>query len=342
MCPLQSPDAALEAEPQPASGVDLSIVVPVYDEEDSLPQLQGEITAALAGGWGGTLQRYEVVYVDDRSRDGSFAVLRTLREQDGRVRVVRLARNCGQSAAMAAGFQVSRGAVVVALDADLQNDPADIPRLLAELNSGYDLVVGWRKDRKDGWILRRLPSIIANRMISRITGSMVHDTGCTLKAFRRELVENLPIYADQHRFLPVLAKASGARIGELVVNHRPRLFGESKYGISRALRVLVDLLTIKMVSSFSRSPLQYFALLATPFICAAGVFGLRTMLQWGEVSFDNNWGQATLLVFMLVLMAGAFFLLLGLLAELVVKTSGLHGGRQFAPLQAFGQVGGEE
>ncbi len=304
--------------------LDLSLVVPVYDEEDNLPMLHREIQQHV----GGLGLSWEVVYVDDRSRDRSFEVLLGLRAADPHVRIVRFRRNFGQTPAMAAGFEHSRGRVVVTLDADLQNDPADIPRLVERLDDGFDIVVGWRRRRQDGLWLRKVPSRIANRLIARITGAFVHDTGCTLKAFRRELIENLPIYAEQHRFLPVLALASGARIAELPVNHRPRIHGVSKYGIGRAVRVALDLLTMKMLSSFSRSPLTYFALLASPFVLLPTLYLLIGAWGFGGVNFSSNWGQAALLTFILVSMAGMYFLMLGLLAELVVKVS----GRPFDPL----------
>ncbi len=303
----------------PRAEIDLSLVVPVFDEEENLPVLHAEIVQHV----GGLGLDWEVVYVDDRSRDQSFEVLMQLRAHDPHGRIVRFRRNFGQTPAMAAGFEVSRGKVVVTLDADLQNDPADIPRLVAELGKGFDVVVGWRKDRQDGLWLRKVPSRIANRLIARITGADVHDTGCTLKAFRRELIENLPIYADQHRFLPVLALASGARIAEVPVNHRPRIHGVSKYGLGRAFRVVLDLLTMKMLSTFSRSPLTYFALLASPFVLLPVVYLLISAWGFGDVEFrSSSWGRAALLTFMLVSMAGVYFLMLGLLAELVVKVSG--------------------
>jgi len=304
--------------------LDLSIVVPVFDEEQNLPVLHREL-ALHVGGLGVT---WEVVYVDDRSRDRSFDVLMELREQDPHVRIVRFRRNFGQTPAMAAGFEQSRGRIVVTLDADLQNDPADIPRLVARLAEGFDVVVGWRKNRQDGLWLRKVPSRIANRLIARITGADIHDTGCTLKAFRRELVENLPIYAEQHRFLPVLALASGARIAEITVNHRPRIHGVSKYGLGRAVRVALDLFTMKMLSSFSRSPLTYFALLAAPFLALPALYLVVGVVGFSGVAFSSRWGQAAVLTFMMMSMAGLYFLMLGLLAELVVKTS----GRPFDPL----------
>ena len=297
--------------------IDVSLVIPVFDEEENLPILHAEI-AEHVGGLG---RSWEVVYVDDRSRDRSFQVLQELRASDPHVRIVRFRRNFGQTPAMSAGFEHSRGRIVVTLDADLQNDPADIPRLLEELERGYDVVVGWRKNRKDGLMLRKIPSKAANRLIGRITGTTVHDTGCTLKAFRRELIENLPIYAEQHRFLPVLSLASGARISEVVVNHRPRIHGVSKYGIGRAVRVALDLLTMKMLSSFAKSPLQYFTLLGAPFVILPLVYGTVALLRDDSVSFDNSWGRSVTVTFALMTMAGVYFVLLGLLAELVVKLS---------------------
>lgn len=307
---------------------DISIVVPVYNEEESLPTLQAEITRAMEG-FGRT---YDVVYVDDRSSDRSLAVLLEMHRADRRVRVIGLRRRSGQTAAMAAGFDHARGEVVVTLDADLQNDPADIPTVVRALDRGVDVVAGWRKDRQDGFLLRRLPSIAANRLIALVSGVSVHDTGCTLKAFRRDVVERLPIYAEQHRFLPVLSAGSGARVTEVVVNHRPRRFGKSKYGISRATRVLVDLFVVKMLASFSQRPLSYFALLTAPFaILLAGLLA-SAAANADRITHDKSWGNVALLSTLLVLMLCVYFLMLGLLAELAVKASGMHRARPHRPL----------
>ncbi|MFT5051258.1 MAG: glycosyltransferase involved in cell wall biosynthesis [Chlamydiales bacterium] len=314
--------------PSPSAPIQISVVVPVFNEEESLGPLQGEI-AEHVGGMG---VPWEVLYVDDRSSDSSLDVLLKLREDCPSVRIVRFRRNYGQTAAMAAGFEHARGRVVVTLDADLQNDPADIPRLVAELDKGFDIVTGWRKDRQDGLWLRRVPSRMANRAIGWFTGTRVHDTGCTLKAFRREVVQNLPIYADQHRFLPVLAASTGARLSEVVVNHRARIYGESKYGLGRALRVLVDLLGLKMISSFSRRPLQYFALLSAPFALISLVFLASGVRDQTLETHRTFWGHAILVTSVPLLMACVYFLLLGLLAELVVKASGMHSRRFFRPL----------
>ncbi len=300
---------------------EISVVVPVYDEEDNLPLLQREVTTAME-----SLGRpYECVYVDDGSRDGSLQVLLALRRADPRIRVVEFARNAGQTAALAAGFDHARGRIVVTLDADLQNDPADIPALVAKLEEGFDIVAGWRRERHDGFVLRKLPSKLANRLIALVTGVSIHDTGCTLKAFRAELVRNLPIYAEQHRFLPAMSAGSGARVAEVVVNHRPRIHGRSKYGIGRATRVLLDLLAIRMLSGFSHRPLSYFALLVAPF--ATLFFALALAHEWTRAGggLDADGARAALVLLSVLAMVVVYFFMLGLLAELVVKASGMHG-----------------
>ncbi|MEX1023547.1 MAG: glycosyltransferase family 2 protein [Planctomycetota bacterium] len=308
--------------------IEVSVVVPVFNEEESLPILHAEIRKALDG-MGLGPDRSEVLYVDDRSEDKSLAVMLELRRRDARVRVVRFRRNFGQTAGLAAGFDEARGRVVVTLDGDLQNDPADIPRMVAMLDSGYDVVAGWRKERHDGFVLRRLPSIIANRMISIFTGVRIHDTGCTLKAFRRELIKSMSIYAEQHRFLPVLSAASGARVAEVVVNHRARRFGHSKYGIGRATRVLLDLLTVKLISQFSHRPLHYFGMLSLAALGLAFVFGIVGLFSIGDGLPEgawtfNDWEMAVSTILMLMISLFVYFALLGLLGELAVKASGMH------------------
>lgn len=300
---------------------EISVVLPVYNEEESLPILHGELMASLRS----MNRSFEIIYVNDHSSDNSLEVLLELQKEDPEAVIVQFPCNFGQTPAMAAGFEVSQGKIILTLDADLQNDPADIPRLVERLEEGWDLVVGWRKKREDGLVLRRLPSKIANRMIASITGAEIHDTGCTLKAYRRELLDNLPIYAEQHRFLPALAVASGARIGEIVVNHRARRFGESKYGIGRVARVFLDLFNIKMLATFLRNPLLYFAILALPFgLIAAIVFVLRVSGAWEP---NTAW-----FVMALFTQSTAFFVLLGLLAELVIRISGLHHSKSFDPM----------
>ncbi len=307
--------------------IDISIVVPVFDEEQNLPVLHEEFVAALEPcGWS-----WEVLYVDDHSRDRSRAALLKLWRADPHVRVVCFRARAGQTAALAAGFAQSRGRVVVTIDGDLQNDPRDIPALVRHLDEGHDIVAGWRRERHDGVLLRTIPSKLANRLIGWVTGVAIHDTGCTLKAFRRELVEQLPIYAEQHRFLPAMSAGSGARVGEVVVHHRARRFGSSKYGLARAWRVLADLLTVKMIASFSRSPLQYFLFLAAPFAVAALVV-LGSGWSLGAYGAEGGVESGVMLgAFVLCFMAWVYFFLLGLLAELVVKASDMHlagGGRR--------------
>jgi len=311
------------ASPRPGGPVEISVVVPVLNEEGSLPVLHAEVRAALD-----ELGRpYEVVYVDDCSTDRSRAVMLALRDEDPHVRVICFRRNFGQTAAMSAGFDHSRGDVVVTIDGDLQNDPADIPRLVLELDRGFDIVAGWRKKRHDGFVLRRLPSIVANRLINRITGTRVHDTGCTLKAFRRALVRNLPIYAEQHRFLPAMSRSSGARTSEVVVNHRPRRFGRSKYGIGRATRVVLDLFVIKMIAQFAHHPLHYFGLFSLPLAGVGVVFLLLGTVRLPDLELVDEWPQFAVFTFLLFLLVMVYFLLLGLLGELAVTASGMHRRR---------------
>jgi glycosyltransferase involved in cell wall biosynthesis len=312
-----------------SSPVALSIVVPIFNEEESLPVLYEEIAAALER-LGRDGRRSEIIFVDDRSTDRSLAVLLELHARDPRVCIVRFRRNYGQTAGLAAGFDVARGRVVVTLDGDLQNDPADIPRMVEKLREGFDIVAGWRKKRHDGFILRRLPSLIANRLIAWVTDVPIHDTGCTLKAFRRELVKSMAIYAEQHRFLPLLSAGSGARITELVVNHRPRVYGHSKYGIGRAFRVVLDLLAIKFVSQFSHRPIQYFGMISLLTGVAGLLFALIALIplvpgsaDTGQVAFDD-WEMAVVTILCLIFSAFVYFALLGLLGELAVKASGMH------------------
>jgi len=315
----------------------LSVVVPVFNEEESLPVLHEEITAALDA-MGPRADPSEVIYVDDCSTDGSLRVMLELRKHDPRVVVVKFRRNFGQTAGLAAGFDASRGEVVVTLDGDLQNDPADIPRLLDRMEEGYDVVAGWRKERHDGFVLRRLPSIVANRLIGMVTGVTIHDTGCTLKAFRRELVKSMQIYAEQHRFLPVLSAGSGARVCELVVNHRARRFGKSKYGIGRATRVLLDLVTVNFISRFSHRPIHYCGTISLLTLVGGLLFAGMALLSLGTteetaatgvsaghgVITFNDWEMAVVTILAVIFSAFIYFAFLGLLGELAVKASGMH------------------
>jgi glycosyltransferase involved in cell wall biosynthesis len=299
---------------------DISVVVPVYNEEDSLPVLYREVRETLEA-FGRT---FELLFVDDHSTDSSLRVMLALRAEDARVRVIHFRRNFGQTAALSAGFEHSRGAVVVTMDGDLQNDPRDIPALIAKIDDGCDIVAGWRKTRRDDWLLRRVPSQVANRLIAYVTDTQIHDTGCTLKAFRSQLVKNLTIYAEQHRFLPAMSRGSGARMAEIVVNHRPRRFGKSKYGIERALRVLLDLFVIKLISQFAHRPLHFFGLFSLPFAAFSLVILFTGTVDVRHMRFDDEWLPMVGFAFMLFLCLVSYFLMLGLLSELIVTASGMH------------------
>lgn len=296
-------------------GVDLSVVVPVYNEAENLRALDAELAAALNQ----LGCSYEILYVDDGSTDGSFARLAGLQEQDPHAVILRLARNYGQTAALAAGFDHATGNIIATLDADGQNDPADIPALLAKLDEGYDLVTGWRFPRQDALLSRRIPSVIANAVIGWITGVRLHDYGCTLKVMRREVVSGLRLYGEMHRFIPALASDLGARIAEIQVHHRPRRFGVSKYGLSRTVRVLLDLITVKFLSGYSTRPIQVFGvigLLSSAIGCViTGVLGFERLFF--GVPLANR--PLVWLGILLTLM-GIQFISMGLLGELLVRT----------------------
>lgn len=294
---------------------DLSIVVPVHNEAPNLESLCRELAD--------TLDRfgrpYEILLVDDGSTDGSFEVLERCQARDARLRVIQFRRNFGQTAAFAAGFAEARGRLIVTIDADLQNDPRDIPAMVARLDEGYDIVCGWRKDRKDAWLNRRLPSVLANRLISWVTGVRLHDYGCSLKVFRAEVVRPLRLYGEMHRFLPALASELGARIAEMPVNHRPRVHGRSNYGISRTLRVFLDLLTVKFLLSYSTRPLQVFGSLGVVLGLLGG--GLLAQLSWVKlVDGESIGGKPRLLLGVLLVIMAVQFVVLGLLAEVQART----------------------
>jgi glycosyltransferase involved in cell wall biosynthesis len=295
--------------------MDLSIVVPIYNEQENIPLLVETISAALAD----SRLDYELILVDDGSSDGSFSLLKGIAETDPRVRVIRFRRNFGQTAAMAAGFDAATGRVVVPMDGDLQNDPADIPRLLARIDEGYDVVSGWRKERRDTFINRRLPSILANSIISAMTGVRLHDYGCTLKAYRREVLEGINLYGEMHRFVPALASQVGARVTELPVRHHPRLYGKSKYGISRTMRVVLDLMTVKFLLTYSTKPIQLFGKWGIYTLFAGVLSGAATvyMKLFEQVNMNRN---PLLIMTGFLLFMGVQFIVLGLLGELNART----------------------
>jgi len=295
--------------------VNFSIVVPIYNEEDNIAELYRSITSSLDG----YDTEYEIIMVDDGSADGSFKALTAIAASDRRVRVIRFRRNFGQTAAMSAGFDAASGDIIIPMDGDLQNDPADIPRLIQKLNEGYDVVSGWRSDRKDTFITRKIPSMLANALISRMTGVHLHDYGCTLKAYRREVLDGINLYGEMHRFVPALASQVGAKVTELAVNHRPRLHGTSKYGISRTLRVVLDLMTVKFLLTYSTKPIQLFGKWGVYTFLAGICTGSMTLYMklFEGLSMNRN---PLLIMTAFLLFMGVQFIVLGLLGELNART----------------------
>jgi len=295
--------------------VDISVVVPVLDEEESLPFLYQRLTEVLDQ----NDYSYEIIVIDDGSTDRSFEILQDFQSKDPHLCVVRFRRNYGQTAAFAAGFDRAKGDVVITIDADLQNDPADIPALMQKLDEGYDVVSGWRIDRKDRFLDRRLPSIIANRLISWTTGVHIHDYGCSLKAYRREILDDVQLYGQLHRFLPALAHAVGATVTEIPVDHHPRRFGKAKYGLSRTIKVILDILAVRFLMSYSTRPIHIFGLLGllsffAGFVVLAYLFIVRLFL------LEPIGDRPMTLLGILLTMLGVQLITSGLLAELVVRT----------------------
>ena len=299
---------------QDNSQIELSVVVPLLDEQDNLRPLYEQIRNAVEGRY-----EYEIIFIDDGSTDESFNILKGFHESDPRVRVLRFRRNFGQTAALSAGFEHARGRVIVASDADLQNDPADIPMLMEKLEEGYDVVSGWRKKRHDNAVTRLLPSKIANGLISKITGVELHDYGCTLKAYRREVLAETKLYGEMHRFIPALASWSGAKIAECVVNHRPRTAGVAKYGLGRTWKVVLDLITVKFLGSFSTKPIYIFGGLGGLTALFGLLFGLLVISQKIHSGTDMS-GNPLLLLSAVLMITTVQFILMGLLAELLVRT----------------------
>jgi len=294
---------------------DISIVIPVYNEKSTIPHLYKAIVKALD-----TVDySWEVLLVNDGSTDSSAEAIDEVARRDARFIAIHLRRNFGQTAAMVAGFDHARGDIIVAMDADLQNDPADIPKLLAKLEEGYDVVSGWRKERKDPWLTRVLPSFIANWLISRCTGVRLHDYGCSLKAYRREILEEVHLYGEMHRFIPALAYWVGGNIAEVEVTHHARRWGESKYGLSRTVRVFLDLMTVKFLLSYSTRPIHIFGQWGLASGLAGTVLGLYLAVQKFAYGVDMGHRPAVLLAVLLILIGGQF-ITMGLLAELQMRT----------------------
>lgn len=304
----------LTLETSPAAPV-ISIVIPLYNEEESIPALYDGLVAAIAN-YG---KPAEVIIVDDGSRDRSFELLRAIALRDPRFTIVRLRRNSGQTAAFSAGFDRARGDVVVTMDADLQNDPMDIPLLMAKIDEGYDIVSGWRKDRQDRYLDRKLPSMIANRLISNVTDVRLHDYGCSLKAYRRDVLKHVRLYGELHRFIPALASQVGGTVTEVPVNHRSRQFGKSKYGISRTVRVMLDLITVWFLGTFQTRPIHVFGSLG---LVSAGVGTLIGLyLTFIKIFFGASiGGRPMLLLAVLLVVIGVQLITMGLLGEMITRT----------------------
>jgi len=292
----------------------VTFVIPVYNEVESLPQLGRELAAAC-----GRLDApCEMIFVDDGSTDGSFEALRKLQAGNPRIRLVRLRKNFGQTAALSAGFDRARGEIVITMDADLQNDPADVPLLVAKIREGFDIASGWRVKRQDKLVSRRLPSRAANRIISRITGVRLHDYGCTLKAYRSDVIKHIKLYGEMHRFIPAIASAMGVAIAEVPVSHRPRVYGKSKYHLSKSIRVFLDLMTVKFLLSYSTRPLQIFGL----FGLLAGLIGviLGSVLSYQRLVLKTSLAnRPMLLLAVLLIVIGIQFITMGLLGEVMVR-----------------------
>ena len=320
--------------------VEISVIVPVYNEVENLEELHRRLTEEL-----GKLGRsYEIIIVDDGSSDGSYDLLKRLAKEDQRLRVIRFRRNFGQTPALSAGFDFARGEIIITMDGDLQNDPADIGPLIEKLQEGYDLVAGWRADRKDKLLLRKIPSWLANRLIKKTTGIKLHDFGCTLRAYRRDLVRDIKLYGEMHRFIPALAALAGARIAEIKVRHHPRLRGRSKYGISRTIRVLLDLITVNFLLRFATRPIQVFGLVGL----TSGTIGflICAYLSIGKLFFPDphkislNEHMPLLMLGILLILIGVQFVSMGLLGELIVRT---YFESQNKPIYYVREViGGEE
>ena len=315
-----------------SSRPDLSLVIPLFNEAENVYPLHAALTHSLQA----LGRSYEILYVDDGSSDGTHPYLLDLHRRDPHVTVIRLGKNFGQTPAMAAGFDFARGRILVTMDGDLQNDPADIERLVQKLEKGFDVVCGWRRRRKDAFLLRLLPSKMANRLISWITGVEIHDTGCTLKAYRDWVVRNMSLYSEMHRFIPALAAGVGARVTEIGVRHHRRRYGVSKYGIMRVFRVVLDLLVVKMIVAFAAHPIRWFALMSFPFFFLGSAFfflGLVFFSFQGKGSYPvllEKWDLGYMTSSLLLLMTASNLFLLGFLSELAVKASGFFRWKAWA------------
>lgn len=295
--------------------MDVSVVIPLLNEEKNIPILYDELTQAF-----GTIEvEYELIFIDDGSTDSSLEILEKLQQNDSHICVISLRKNFGQTAAMSAGFDMADGKVIIAMDADLQNDPADIPMLLEKIDEGADLVTGWRFNRQDPFLSRKLPSKIANKIISSATGVHLHDYGCTLKAFKSDVIKTIKLYGEMHRFIPAIASAMGVSIAEVKVNHRSRRFGTSKYGISRTLRVILDLITVKFLLNYATRPIHVFGTIGFISGSVGGVLALLLTIQRQFYGIPLS-DRPLLLLAVLLIFVGVQFVTIGLVAEMLART----------------------
>ena len=294
--------------------MDLSIVIPVYNERESVEHLYSNLNRALSK----LKLKVEVILIDDGSTDGTYDELKKIHKKNNSYKIIRFRRNFGQTSAMSAGFDHASGDIIVTLDADLQNDPEDIPAILAKMDEGYDIVSGWRKDRKDKAVSRKFPSIVANKIISKLTGVRLHDYGCTLKAYRKEVIDNIDLYGEMHRYIPAVASRIGVKVTEIPVMHHSRKFGKSKYGISRTIRVVLDIITIKFLLSYSQRPIQIFGLLGL-FSGTAG-FIITLYLVIMRIFFDMGLADRPLFILSIfMIFIGVQLITMGLLAEMNMR-----------------------
>jgi len=295
--------------------IDLSIVIPIYNEKQSINSLYKNLESVLPE----LDKSYEVILIDDGSIDETYNGLLKIHQKNNAYKIIKFRRNFGQTAAMKAGFDYSKGDVVITLDADLQNDPADIPEMLDKLNDGYDIVSGWRKRRKDNTLIRNFPSAIANRIISTLTGVYLHDYGCTLKAYRKEVIKNLELYGEMHRYIPALASWMGVKIAEIPVRHHSRKFGKAKYGISKTIRVILDIMVVKFLLSYSQKPIQVFGLIGL--ITGAVGFIVTAYLTIMRIFFNQGLADRPLFILSIfMILLGIQLITMGLLAELIMRT----------------------
>jgi glycosyltransferase involved in cell wall biosynthesis len=297
----------------------LSIVIPIYNEAENIKPLYEELKKVLEELKDKENYEYEIIFIDDGSTDGSFQILEEIAKEDKTVKIVKFRRNYGQTAALYAGFHYATGDIIITMDGDLQNDPKDIPRLLEKIKEGYDIVSGWRKNRKDAFITRILPSKIANWLISKITGVKLHDYGCTLKAYKKEIAKNYRLYGDMHRFLPAVAKSFGVKVAEIVVNHRPRIYGRSKYGIWRTIRVILDILLVKFLNDYMNKPLYVFGSIGLG-LSSLGFLILLYLSLEKIIKGVSIGGRPLLILGVLLFLTGIQFISTGILAELIIRT----------------------